>query len=420
MPTRLILFFSFFSFNAFAQSDTIPKLGVFIDCNGIACDDVYMKSEIRIVDFLIVRNDADVHLLIRSITTVGNAEQYKLIFYGQKKYQMYNDTLTFVTKQDNTHAEKREQLVHYIKAGLIPLLNKAGFVDAFSVEMSKSKTALAEPSNDDKWNYFVFNIGFDGEYSADQNYTNARLRQNLSVNRITEKTRFGLGGFSSKYYSVYNFEDSSGITKFEVNNNDFGIYQYSVFSLGQHWSAGYVGRFTGNTFTNTNKNVYFSPLLEFNIFKYKDVYTRSFVIRYGPDFTYFEYNDTTIYDKNREQFFGHEVSANINFNQKWGSFNSSLYYREYFSGGNFNSMGANVSFSIRLFSGFSFYVLATGSIIHDQVYLPKGGATQQEILIRRRQLASNFYYFTSSGLYYTFGSKLSNVVNPRITGDRGF
>lgn len=420
MPAKLLFLFLFFPFSAFAQSDILPKLRVFIDCNGFACDDVYMKSEIKIVDFLRERNDADVHLLISSRSTVGNAEQYKLIFYGQKKYAAYKDTLTFVTKQDDTQAEKREQLVHYIKAGLIPFLNKAGFAGSFSIEMKKSKTTLAEPTSDDKWNFYVFNIGIDGEYSADRNYTSARLQENLSITRTTEKRRFGLGGFASKYYSVYKFEDSSGITKYPVNNNDFGIYQYTVFSLGQHWSVGYVGRFTGNSFTNLNKKVYFHPLLEFNIFKYKDVYSRSFVIRYGPDNTFFEYNDSTIYNKKREQLLGHEVSANINFNQKWGSFSSSLYYRKYFSGDNFNSMGANVSLSLRLFSGFSFYVSANGSIIHDQVYLPKGGATQQEILIRRRQLASNFNYYTSTGLYYTFGSKLSNIVNPRITGERGF
>ena len=53
-------------------------------------------------------------------------------------------------------------------------------------------------------------------------------------------------------------------------------------------------------------------------------------------------------------------------------------------------------------------------LIHDQVYLPKGGATEQEILTRRRQLESAYNFFTGFGINYRFGSKINNFVNPRF------
>ena len=142
-----------FSVRGLGKWERLKKIKVIKERKGSACDDMYMKSEIRIVDVLRERNDADVHILISSRATVGDAEQYKLIFYGQKKYAAYKDTLTFVTKQDDTQAEKREQLVHYIKAGLIPLLNKAVFAGPFSVEMKKNKTTLADPTREADRNY---------------------------------------------------------------------------------------------------------------------------------------------------------------------------------------------------------------------------------------------------------------------------
>jgi len=52
--------------------------------------------------------------------------------------------------------------------------------------------------------------------------------------------------------------------------------------------------------------------------------------------------------------------------------------------------------------------------VHDQLSLVKGGATLEEILLQRTELATNYSYFASIGFSYTFGSVFSNVVNPRF------
>jgi len=46
-------------------------------------------------------------------------------------------------------------------------------------------------------------------------------------------------------------------------------------------------------------------------------------------------------------------------------------------------------------------------------------ATDQEILVRQRQLATSYRYGVSVGLSYTFGSIFNNVVNPRFEGASG-
>ena len=55
-------------------------------------------------------------------------------------------------------------------------------------------------------------------------------------------------------------------------------------------------------------------------------------------------------------------------------------------------------------------------MIHDQLSLIKGEATLEQVLLRRTMLETNYSYYFSFGLSYTFGSIYSNVVNPRFGG----
>jgi hypothetical protein len=60
------------------------------------------------------------------------------------------------------------------------------------------------------------------------------------------------------------------------------------------------------------------------------------------------------------------------------------------------------------------------TLLRDQLYLPKGGATEEEILLQRKALSTNYSYFAGIGLTYTFGSIFNNVVNPRFEGANFF
>jgi len=54
------------------------------------------------------------------------------------------------------------------------------------------------------------------------------------------------------------------------------------------------------------------------------------------------------------------------------------------------------------------------STIHDQLGLVKGGVSAEEVLLRRRELETQYSYYASIGFSYTFGSIYNNVVNPRF------
>jgi hypothetical protein len=54
-------------------------------------------------------------------------------------------------------------------------------------------------------------------------------------------------------------------------------------------------------------------------------------------------------------------------------------------------------------------------MIHDQLSLVKGALSDEDILLRLKQLSTTYGYYLSIGIGYSFGSSLSKAVNPRFS-----
>lgn len=418
--TLLLLLLSLFYTCAFSQQSNQKKLGVYIDCSRIRCDRTFITSEIQIVDIILDRLVADVHVLITAQPAGGGGSGYQLIFYGRNKFKDNVDTLKFSTTAVATAAEIRETMVQYIKLGLVPFLAKTPYAADLVLDMKRNNNGTVATSiTKDKWNYWVFRVGANGEFNGEQVYTSSRYTADVSASRVTEKLKAEVYIFGNKRRSLYEYATGTNTTEIEVKNSDFGIFHNIVRAFNTHWSYGYQANVTNNTFTNYVRRKYFNPALEYNIFPYKEVNNRYFVLRYGMDVIRNRYYDTTIYNKLQETLFGHRFSVVLNLNQRWGTFNSGVYYRNYFHNWSIRSMGININMEARITGGLSFSVHSSGGIVNDQVYLKKGGASEQDILTRRRQLASSYNYRTSFGLNYRFGSVLNNFVNPRFEGGYG-
>ena len=76
--------------------------------------------------------------------------------------------------------------------------------------------------------------------------------------------------------------------------------------------------------------------------------------------------------------------------------------------------GLNINVDVRVTGNLSFNVTAYGGLVRDQIYLTKGKTSGEDILVRRRQVASGYNYWANFGINYRFGSKLNNFVNPRF------
>jgi len=250
--------------------------------------------------------------------------------------------------------------------------------------------------------------------NADEVYKSLRYSGGFSASRTTDKIKMNFSLTGGKDKTIYEYETITGIEKFTVDNDNYGLDHILIKSLTNHWSYGYQAAIYSNTFTNNKRMLFFRTGVEYDIFPYKDVNNKYFTVSYTVDVRQNRYYDTTLYNKTQETLAGHSVVTSLSLNQKWGSMNMGASYHAYFNNWKYFSIGLNAFMSVRISGGLSFNIGAFGGLIRDQIYLPKDGATEQEILTRKRQLASGYNYYTSFGLSYRFGSKLNNFVNPRF------
>ena len=298
---------------SFAQQPIPPKLKVFIDCSSTWCDMQYIRSAINIVDFLLDNAAADVHVLITSQSTGSGGDQYQLIFFGQNYFNNQKDTLRFSTDPNATEFEERALLLKYLKTGLVPFIAKtaAGKHIEISLQTADTTATATADSNltNDPWNAWVIRIGADGNINADANYKNANYSGNFSANRITDKLKTGIGVSWGKNKSTFEYEENGTIQKYVVNNHSWLINQYLVRSINSHWSWSYELKYNQNTFSNNKGRVLLRSAVEYNIFPYKEVNTKSFTLSYGITARRNYYYDSTIYDKTKESLYGHSVTA---------------------------------------------------------------------------------------------------------------
>ena len=105
---------------------------------------------------------------------------------------------------------------------------------------------------------------------------------------------------------------------------------------------------------------------------------------------------------------------NYETRQPWGSASVSIQHNNYLSDASKRRTELDGGLNVRLFRGFRVNVGGSYNWIRDQLYIPKGGSDQVDVLLRRRALLTGFEYGMHFGVNYTFGSIFNNVVNPRF------
>ena len=403
----------------FAQEKQPQKLKVFLDCNPV-CDENFIKTEITVVDFVLDRLAADVHLLITSQVNGSGGNSFQLIFFGQNSFKnRLNDSLLFSLSANVTSVETRLETVKRIKLGLIPFIINTPYVNSIEINMQDIKNDVDNSSSTlitkDKWNYWVYKIGIDGEFNEDEVYRNEKQSGNISVNRTTPSLRvnFLLNGNYSN--SRYEYDSSASILNYKVVNSNYEMSHYLVESLGRNWSYRYELSYSNSTFSNIKNKLYFGTGIEYAIIPYSQSNNKFFAINYNLDISRYNYFETTIYDKTSETLLGQKIQADLSLKQKWGYITSRITYHNFFNDWKLNNLSADLNINLRVTGGLFFYVYFNGAVEHDQIYLEKGDASIEEILTKRKQLQSSYKIYSGIGLSYRFGSILNNFVNPRFS-----
>jgi hypothetical protein len=411
---------------ALSQADQPARLKIFLDCR-MDCDEIYIRTEMKYIDFVTSRTAADVHILINSQENGSGGRNVAFNFYGQNAYRNRSNTLVFIQPPNATNNEIRFQLVKRLRLGLVPFFTKpvaekilaepdtVKNVITYQSEMINDSTGAAQTN--DKWNYWVFKTGIDGSYNADENYKSSSLSANGSANRTTDKLRVNFSMYVNDNHSDYRYENNGVVSNYSVRNNSYGFGHFLIKSISEHWSLGYETGYSRSTFSNNKNRIFFGPGIEYAIFPYKQVNTKFLTISYNLEARHNDYFDTTIYDKLSEMLYSHKLQARLSLNQKWGYVNTGIIYSNYLNDWKLNNLLLSMDINVRVTGGLSFYIYSYGGLVHDQVYLLKGNATLQELLTRRRQLASGYNFYTGIGINYRFGSILNNFVNPRFSNN---
>jgi hypothetical protein len=340
-------------------------------------------------------------------TGSGGAE-FTLAFIGQKKMKNINDTLSFTSKAFNTGDEIRAMGNQYIMMGLIPYISKTPIAKLIKIEYEKNDEDLN--AVEDKWNNWVFTLDFDAHFSGQETIKSNDIWTSIEAVRITPDWKFEFELEYDQGKSTYRLEDETitGITSGRF------LDLLLVKSINKHWSIGGFTEINSSYYENMKMGLEVSPAIEYNLFPYSESTRKQLRFLYTIDGMYNIYNDTTIYNKSEENLYGQSLAIALSLIQPWGSINTSIEGSHYFHDISFNRLSLYSSFNFRLFKGFSLNMYGRINFIHDQINLPKEGASSEDVLLMQKQLATQYRYWTGVGLSYTFGSIYNNIVNPRF------
>lgn len=385
-----------------------PK--VFIDCP--MCDIDYTRTEITFVNYVRDRKEADIHVLVTSLRTGAGGREYTIAFIGQKKFKGVNDTQKYFSEQTDTEDEIREGMVKTMKVGLMSYVAKTPIASRIEISYREE----AQPAEvKDKWNYWVFRISGSGRVRGQESVKSRSLNSSLSASRVTEELKISLSA------SLYHTKEDYTYGDEVIESTQDSLYFSGLFvkSLSDHWSVGFFLSAESSTYDNIDFSIVPQPAIEYNLFPYSESTRRQLRFLYRIGFNSVRYREETIYDKMSENLWSESLSVTFDVREKWGSISTTLAGSHYFHDFSKYHLSIFGILSLRMFKGLNFFVLGSGSRIHDQLSLVKGEATLEEVLLQRRQLETSYNYFFSIGLSFTFGSIFTNVVNPRF-GSRGY
>lgn len=378
-----------------------------------------MRTEIPYVDYVRDRTDASLHVLVTTQPTGSGGSEYTLNFIGLRDFAGVSDTLKFVSQQNSTPDDRRKGIARMLKLGLVRYLARMPSAERLQISyspLSSIETAAAAASRRDPWNFWVFRTRASGNFSGESSQRFTNLNGSVSANRVTKAWK--INNSVNLNYSESRFTFNNG-EEFRSYSRSYGFSELVVKSLTEHWSVGQRASLTSSTFQNMKRAIRFAPAVEYNFYPYSQSTRKQLTLQYSAGINSFRYRDTTIFEKISEVRPNQTLTASISTTQPWGSMSGSVEGATYLDDFTKRRLVLFNSLNARLFKGFSFNMFGSVSLLRDQLYLARGGATDEEILLQRRQLSTSYSYFAGVGLTYTFGSIFNNVVNPRFEGPNG-
>jgi hypothetical protein len=367
------------------------------------------------VDFVRDRFIADVHVQVNTQFTSSGGEQNLVVFKGQNAFLNQDDTVFYYNASTDSDDDKRKKMTRNVSLGLIKyvLHTEAAKYIVITYNNPAEGDTSTRVNPKDPWNSWIMSFGANGFFDGDANYKSQSIYGYFNADRETDKTKTNIGISYNYRQNKYVIPDEETVVQENPRLNAYARY---IHKINEHWGYGVFSYCTRSEFSNYDLKVSLIPKIEYNVFKYKDFNNERLVLSYGLGVQYNNYKDTTIYYKTEETLLVHEAGVINSLTKPWGSINVGAFYDSYLYDLSRFSLSFSGSINWNVFKGFKFAIGGSYDITRNLIHLSKEGATRDEVLLRLRQLNSQYSYFFGVGMSYTFGSKFSNYINPAFKG----
>jgi hypothetical protein len=372
----------------------------------------YIRKEIPYINYVRDIKDAGVYIISTSERTGSGGAEFTYFLVGQHEFAGMRDTISFFTTPDETQDQIRIQQVKTLKMGLMRYVSKTPLAKYMNISFSEP---LSETVSTDKWDSWVFKANIYGYLQGEKSYKSSYLNGSLSASRITKDWKINMSATINK--GVDKYESDNVLYTSKSNSKSFN--SLIVKSISDHWSYGGSIYLLSSSYSNLDFALTTMPGIEYDLFPYSESTRRQLRLLYSVGLNFSNYTDSTIYNKMMETHLKHSFNVAYEVVQKWGTIDVSFEYSNYLHDWAKNNLSVFGFIDLRIAKGLNVNFGGSAALIHDQLGLVKGGATTEEVLLRRKELATQFQYFTSFGLTYTFGSIYNNVVNPRFGNSGG-
>ncbi len=406
----LFIFIWIMSFGSFAQevSPSAGHLNFFLECRD--CDFTFVRQELDFVTFVRDPKLADVHILSTESRTGSGGRKYFLNFIGMNRLAGQNIEYEYLSEQSYTDDDVRRGLLKVIKTGILHFYSKNGLLKQIEITMAEDDYKETKVQVNDPWNLWIFTIEAGSDFQKEESQNELAFESEIEVDKITLgwKTNFEAGYNTD----IENYFDEG--EKISVRRNEVEVRGNFIKSLSSRWSAGIFANYSSQSYLNI-RNLYEADAgLEYNIFPWDVSNRKIFTFRYQAGGSKYEYDEITIYEKQNEMLYFQSLSLNLEMVQPWGNIEARLQGRHYFHDFSKNRLTFDSNVSMRLTRQLSVYTGLEAEVVHDQLYLPKGDTSIEDLLLRRRKLATTYEFSGYFGFRFTFGSIYNSVVNERF------
>lgn len=389
-------------------------LRVFLDC--WRCDLDHFRREVGFVSYVRDRMDADLHVLVTSRETGAGGNEYSFHFIGLRALEGREDTLLFASRPDDTDAETRDDLVRTFKLGLVPWVASSNVGRGLDVIYREPVGESASEAVDDPWDLWVFRLRVGGELEGESRERSWSLDGSVSASRTSEDLKVDFSARGDWSEDSFEFSDGEEST---FSSRSYDLEGTVVWSLSPHWSTGVSASATGSTHQNQDLAFRLGPALEYNIFPYRESTQRQITFLYRIQVAAFDYEEVTLFNETAETRLAHSLQIASAFNRPWGEVDFSLTGSNYLDDASQHRVELFSRVEVRLIRGLSLDVRGSAARVKDQIYEPREDIPDEDILLRRRELGTDYRFSVDVGFNFLFGSVFNNVVNPRMsTGGR--